>query len=772
MNVLVHLSFITSLVVGVGGRAVSSAQVHAQALEESWEQSSKMTPVQRVIKLLKDMKAQLEEEASKESEMYDKMVCWCETGEKEKTAAIAAAEVKISDLESKIEAMSAKFGELATNIEALKDQIADDTAKLKEATAIREREAEEFRGEEKDMVQALTNLNNAIAVLSRHQGGASLLQLDGPLKASIRSVLREVTVTYDMMLGERSERKRGGASVSLLSVSSRNPSLALQEALGLSSTAFRELLPAELAESELAHRARELQGSGKAGAFLQSADKRLLPTAGSYSPQSDTIFGILTQMKEEFEANLSDEQKAEMKAIEDFEALKEAKTEQIAVGKEALDTMEEDHSANVKALSDAKEDLQLTTEQRSEDVEYLRNLRLTCQDLDHQWEERSKTRAEETKAVAEALAIITEDDNREHLMATIAFIQENSEMQAKMRARRVGAAGILRKAAGNLDLETDDLLAAWHGRGGPKVEGAGGSPKSRLSTLAVTVEIDDFAEVKKAMDKMVADLKAEQAEEVQFKAYCLKELRANEKLNYTKTEEKEDLEAKIESVEEAIQKYTEEIKEANTKIAENEKAMKEASQAREAENKEFQTIVADQRASQGILKKALGALKSFYDKKALLQQGQGSAQIPPVKFTDYSKNQGAVSAMGLIEQIISDSAALEKETTAGEAGAQADYEQFQKDTTAENKRLDELVVFKTKAISDAKVELSETQSEHSATVEELVGIAQTISDLHGECDFTLKNFDIRQRARLQEIEAIQAAKAFLSGEDKSGLVRQ
>ncbi|CAK0888353.1 unnamed protein product [Prorocentrum cordatum] len=115
---------------------------------------------------------------------------------------------------------------------------------------------------------------------------------------------------------------------------------------------------------------------------------------------------------------------------------------------------------------------------------------------------------------------------------------------------------------------------------------------------------------------------------------------------------------------------------------------------------------------------------------------------------------------------------LEGETVAGEAKAQADYEKFQKDTTSENKSLGELVVFKTKAISDAKVELSETQSEHGATVDELTNIAQTISDLHGECDFTLKNFDIRQKARLQEIEAIQAAKAFLSGEDKSGLVRQ
>merc|ERR1740138_999076 len=247
------------------------------------------------------------------------------------------------------------------------------------------------------------------------------------------------------MLGDRAARKRTGSpSMSLLSVTSQSPAASLRDALGLRGD---ESIPTKFAEKQLATRAKELGADSKAGLFLQSTAGKLLPTAGSYSPQSDTIFGILTQMKDEFEANLKMEQKEEMKAIEDYEALKEAKTEQIAAGKETLDAMEGEHAANIKALSDAKEDLQLTTDQRSEDVEYLRNLRLTCQDLDNQWEKRSKMRAEETKAVAEALAIITEDDNREHLMNTISFLQEGREA-VQLRRRRQGAAGILRKAAG------------------------------------------------------------------------------------------------------------------------------------------------------------------------------------------------------------------------------------------------------------------------------------------------------------------------------------
>jgi len=36
-------------------------------------------------------------------------------------------------------------------------------------------------------------------------------------------------------------------------------------------------------------------------------------------------------------------------------------------------------------------------------------------------------------------------------------------------------------------------------------------------------------------------------------------------------------------------------------------------------------------------------------------------------------------------------------------------------------------------------------------------------DLHEQCDFVLANFAIRQKARTQEIEAINQAKSFLSG---------
>merc|ERR1719305_202241 len=268
----------------------------------------------------------------------------------------------------------------------------------------------------------------------------------------------------------------------------------------------------------------------------------------------------MTQMLEEFEASLSEAQKDELKAQADFEALSAAKKEQIEVAKEKLDDMEGEHAANIKALSDAKEDIKLTRDQKSADLEFLRNLKVTCGDLDTQWERRSATRAAEIVAVSDTIAILTEDDNREALAKT-SLMQADSS--SSVMARRLQAAEALRRAAQAPEFEADALLAAWHGRRGaaPSV-GAAAGPRAQLSTLAMSVQLDAFTKIKAMMNEMVAQLKTQQQEEVDFKAYCTKEFDENEKAMYTKNEEKNDLEATIEKLEALLETLAKEIKEA------------------------------------------------------------------------------------------------------------------------------------------------------------------------------------------------------------------
>jgi hypothetical protein len=213
-------------------------------------------------------------------------------------------------------------------------------------------------------------------------------------------------------------------------------------------------------------------------------------------------------------------------------------------------------------------------------VEFLRNLKLTCQDLDAQWAARSKTRSAETKAVQEAISIITADDNMDLLRNSVSLFQLESSVEegTEMQVRRNKVISSLRKAAQEPFFATEDLLNAWHGRSGP-ILSSHGTPRQQLSTLAITASLDSFTKIKKAMDQMTADLKdpeEEQSSEVKFKAHCNKEFDATDKEEFRKNEEKKDLENLIDKLTKLMAKLTKEIGDATNQVGETEVAIKKS----------------------------------------------------------------------------------------------------------------------------------------------------------------------------------------------------
>jgi len=733
----------------------------ADALGESFgaEENSKETPIQRVVKLLKEMKAQLEKEVAGDQEMYDKMVCWCETGDKEKTKAIADADASITDLESDTQTMSARKSELATKIEAMKVELAEKKAALAKATELREKEYAEFTAEEKETMQAVTMLKNAIIILGKHHEG--LIQMTPAIQESMGATLRWCALKHEEMLEMGIERTglRGagaptpGSAAALLAIAASGKASASAE------TSVDQMLLQALkggkrhSELPLEFGSRVLErAAGQAGSLVQTGQP---VAAQSYSPQSGQIFGILKQMKEEFESDLSAAQKAEMKAAEEFAELKAASEKAIAAGTVSLDEMEEEHAATTKALSDAKEDLETTRATRGADVKFLRDLKLKCQELDREYAARSKARGEEVKAVAETISILTDDDARSLFakkMSAASFLQVSSSNSAAMRARG-RAASVLLQAARRFQKQSPDLGALYQvWRSNDQ------KPHEQLAAMAVQVQLDAFTKVKKAIDDMVADLKTQQEAEVKKKEYCNTELDENEKMTYTTQEKAADLKDKIAGLTATLEKLAEEIAAAKKEIAEMEVAIKQASEDREKENAEFQEEITDQRTMQAILAKALTRMQAVY-KSSFLQE----SQEPPVKFQPYKQSAGSSPVIGLLEQIIEDSKAVETDALAGEQESQKAYEEFVLNSNDSLTKLKEAIAAKSDSTAEAKLSKSEAEAELSSTEERLEDLVEYNGDLHKECDFVLKNFDIRQKARLQEIEALNNAKAYLSG---------
>merc|ERR1719310_1896497 len=215
------------------------------------EQAAKNRPVSKVITLLKDMLKQLEKEAEEDEDIFDKMACWCETNDKEKTKAIKDAEARIAQLQVQIEEDTALSSQLNTEIKLTSEEVAKDQAALDEAIAIRKKELAEFNAEETEMLEAIQALRAAVTVLSKHHGGAAFLQ-----------------VPHTHMLGV--------------------------------ATTLQHLIDSKHLVGVLTHKERRA-----VSAFIQAPEDFFdaSPTMAdqSYQPASGQIFGILTQMKETFE---------------------------------------------------------------------------------------------------------------------------------------------------------------------------------------------------------------------------------------------------------------------------------------------------------------------------------------------------------------------------------------------------------------------------------------------------------------------------------------
>merc|ERR1719380_331469 len=606
------------------------------------------------------------------------------------TKAIADAEAHIADLTSQIEELAATSARLNTEIKNLEAEVAENQKALDDASALRTKELAEFNAAEKDALQSIQALKNAILVLSKHHPGSALLQMSTPQMLEIATIL-----SHEM-------QKNSAVLEGVLTPEQKKAVAAFEQS------------PEDYFDAE--------------PTFKQS-----------YAPASGQIFGILKQMKETFESNLSTSQKEEMANQKAYEELKKAKEEEIAAGQDAIDTKTQELATTDEKLALSKQDMEDTKAGLSEDEAFLLMLKEKCQGADQEYEERQKTRAMEIEAVSKALAFLTSDEARDLFSKTFnpALLQKRS-------------------TTSNRQVEASKLLAGI----------AKKNDNPRLMQLALSVKLNAFTKVKKAIDDMIQQLLKEKQDEIKLKDFCRESFYQNEMNVERKTREKSDLKKLIQDLEMTIDELTKAIETLKAEIAEMQTQLKRAGEDREKANKEFQLTVADQRATVKLLKGALGVLKSFYDKKAkavALAQTKKAGPPPPPGFKEYKKNAAAGGVMGMIQSIIDDAKALEAEATRAEEESQKAYEDFVTETQASIEEKSKDIVNKSEEKAKAEEDKTQAETDKENVMLEPDALSNEAADLHKTCDFVMKNFDIRQSARDEEIEGLKKAKAILSG---------
>jgi len=652
-------------------------------------------PIMRVVHLLTDIKGELELEAANDQELYDKLVCWCETNDKEKTKAVADGNTAIEELSAKAEENKALASTRKVEIEALTNEVAKLTEALSDADALRTKEKAEFNEQEKDYIESIQSLGSALNTLGKVQGG-SLIQQQAALLQAQKVMLARPSMTMAAVAPHQR------AQVS----------------------AIMHSTPAQIS-------------------LLQSSDTKGKVQAPEYAPASGMIFGILQQMKEHFETSMETGKKEEAQAVADFQALKSTKSDQVKASNNKIYEYTEEMAKAKETTANSKESIEDVTETVYADTEFLAKLKTQCADIDNQWAARSKVRAEEIKAVGETISILTEDDARDTMSNAGTFMQRFAQSKRETK-RREATVAFLANAGKNLH-----------------------SP--RLSYLATRMQSDVFGKMKESIDGMVGVLGEEQQAEIGKKDGCVGDFNTNEKQTTERQSHFADVETEINVLQADIDFRNQDEAALAAKIAEAQAEMKKASENREGENKEFQTVIADQRETQAILEKAKVRMEEFYKAKAaaasLLQRSGHTVrrQQPPVAFGDYNKSSGANGILVLLDSIIQSSKETEAGAVKGEAEAQAAYEAYVKGTNDSIKSMNSQIT------TDEEIEAQEVkkevvdESDKRATGTDILKLGQVDGSLHQACDFTVDHFDERQTKRADEMEALKQSKAIFSG---------
>merc|ERR1719156_278351 len=448
-------------------------------------------------------------------------------------------------------------------------------------------------------------------------------------------------------------------------------------------------------------------------------EKGMAAGAKSYNSRSGQILGILKGMMDEFATSLADAQKAELEAIISFQKLKAAKTAEIAAATKMVQ---------------AKKDLDAAKEKLAADQASLAQVEKMCKQAEEEYAMRVPDRAEELQAINEAMKILTSDDARDLFGKTISFLQVGSTTDR--RAMKEALWKVLRVAREHKNLA--------------------------LASLAIRAKLDAFTKVKEMMDKMLAELQAQQKAEYEKWELCKKNIDETEDKIKAATWTKEDLEEKKLDLENTIETLKDEIEKLKEEVAAMEVALKKAGEERKAENQLFQQSVSDQRATVQILYKVQKRLQMYYNKAFV--QTQTAAPPPEKSFAGkYEKSGGAAGAMGLLAIIIQDAEGVEAELVVDEQHSQKNYAAYAQDANDSIEAGRAAIAEKSQALAEAEAALSETEEALLANAAELAKLEELLNNLHLDCDYILKYFDLRQTARKEEMDAIVEAKAILSG---------
>jgi len=678
--------------------------------------ASEVTPIEKVITLLEDMKSGVEQDGRNEAKVYDEFSCFCRDTTKTKSDSVIRENDNIDRLSANIADKTQSKADDTTELAKRKKDGEKMAADLAESTANWEKRLSEYQVQSADFSKAISSLKGAIKSMKDTGGGASLL--------SVKQGLSKTLALADAMQMVTSPEHKAAAS------------------------------------------------------FLQAAVDPNDPEYEYHSNDIVKLCESLLKDFSENKKDLDDEHEKAKKAYEEFQRSTTKKKEANKRAMEALDKsiarlskqIAQDRGDLVTSqgiLSDDElylKDLTARCEARANDFDQrssMRNDEITAIST------ALKVLKDEVQPADKA--------NQRAL-----FIQKAMKAQAAVEAQPVQkalptketqrAVSLLQEAASS-NLRGGSSVEARKAHALAMLKGEGNRLNSlALTSLAAQSSADPFKKVKGLIQKLIERLLAESAAEATKKGFCDTELGKARKERDFRFSEANDLSADLAQLEAKQDALTAEIKTLGQNIKDETAALKHATEDRADEKAENMETLKTAKGGLEAVTEALQVLRSFYKqaaKAAFILASPVDEDTAGAGFSgNYKGNQsGSNAVLSLLETIQSDFDRTIRTTEADEEAAHREFVDFSQHSKSSIAAKTTKKTLSEEDLATTKTNIETKMQGLNSAMDLLDSALKELEELKPTCIDTGMSYSERVKKREEEMKALKNALCILDGDN-------
>jgi len=694
--------------------------------------AAEVSPVEKVITLLEDLKTETEEAGKKEASTYDTFACFCKDTTEAKSTAIKDEQDNIDEFAATLEEQTGISNAKQAETEELGEMIRTLDKEMTEITAMREKEKAKYEATAADLSKAVSSLEGAIADMQAGKG-ASFLSVKKGIRKSIAiadaldlSPKQQRSITA-LLQTDADDAPEGDfafhgddiiATLQDLEKEFKAKKAEVDQIEGQNKKDFNEVMKSKTNEKKTAEGDKKTAEGDK-----DTADENIAKATEDMVKEEallkdDELYLKDLTSKCELKAREWD-QRSQMRSEEvtaltaALKIIKEGVKDNSAVNKRAFIQHDQDYiAADVQALKtpEKKEDARNSVE--DDDV-----------DVDLSFLQVSKPRLKIASLVKQASQVTA-----------------GEAQQAALKEKVIKS-----------------LVASGNKLG-----------SAVLSALAMRVQADPFIKVKKLIQDLIERLVTEAAEQATKKGWCDTELGKATQTRDLNMDTIVKINAEVMDLEATKASLEEEIVTLTTEIADLNDSLVKETKMRADEKAENMDTLDKAKAGLAATKDAYDVLTAFYKKsaKGKVSLIQASPVAGPSSPSGAYKGgqQKAGGIMAMLDVIISDFERTIKVTTKAEKASHREFVEFERTSKTS-------IASKETRKSQAESDLKSTDSKIAEGMDDLDkhqemldDVLKELEDLKPACVDTGMSYADRVQKRKDEIDALKKALCELDAE--------